>query len=63
MPVKIGHIQVIANIATDGPGKQSPGSGDAPGGKPGVLPEEVRQRIIEDTVQQVMDILQRQNER
>lgn len=63
MPIKIREINIIANVATDGPGKGAKGAGSPTAGAPGALPEEVRQRIIEDTVAQVMDILQRQNER
>jgi hypothetical protein len=63
MPVKIGQINIVANIATDGPGKGPKGPGAAAGGGQAGLSDEARQRIIEEAVQQVMDILQRQNER
>jgi len=63
MPLKIGEITVVTNITMDNPGKKSKDKENAPDQKGAGLSEEQRLRIIDEAVQQVMDILQRQNER
>lgn len=63
MPLKIGQITVVTNITMDNPGKKPKDKESTPEQKGGGLSEEQRLRIIDEAVQQVMDILQRKNER
>ena len=63
MPLKIGQITVVTNITMDNPGKKPKDKESAPEQKGTGISEEQRLRIVDEAVQQVMDILQRQNER
>ena len=63
MALKIGEIMVVTNITMDNPGKKTKDKDGAPEQKGAAISEEQRLRIIDEAVQQVMDILQRQNER
>jgi len=62
MPIIIRNIVVTANI-TEGKPKSTTAAATATQGAASVINEETRLQIIEEAVQQVMDILERQKER
>lgn len=63
MPVLIRDISIIAHITEGSSKKESQGPEQQAQRSPGGLNEDIRLRIIEEAVTQVMEILERKKDR
>ena len=59
MPIVIRELLVKANVTATNPNA----AGNAAAAAPAAIPEDVKVRIIEEAVQQVMEMLERQKDR
>jgi hypothetical protein len=62
MPVRIRNLFIVAHITSDD-GKKNAKSGAGKQPCEGCLDEETKNQIIEESVQQVLEILERQKDR
>ncbi len=63
MPVNIRNIMIVAHIADDNQKKSTGANGAAVAEGNNILNEETRMQIVGETVQQVLEILERQKDR
>lgn len=63
MPVHIRDLVIVAHITEGSSKKENTASAEGQSAGPGGLNEEIKLRIIEEAVTQVMEILERQKDR